>query len=122
MTRRTAFERLVDYLFPDFYVERILTLFQERIEEMALDVQALRDQVSLTETVHQSTIALLHKLTGELSEISAKLAATPPQEPVDTKPLDDLVSQLKASTDDLAKAVANSSDVYDPIFSNNNGN
>lgn len=83
----------------------------ERITQMALNLDALTTEVTRAQTVQTSAIALLQKLTSELEDISAKLASKPAEEPVDTKPLDDLVSKLKSSTDSLAAAVADSADV-----------
>lgn len=80
---------------------------------MALDFEKLKAQVAETVTAQGSAVTLLHHLTNELQEISAKLAATPPMEPVDTAPLDELVEKLKTSTDALAAAVVESTGVSD---------
>lgn len=127
MTRPTAFERLVNYFFPEFFIERLIAEFEERVNEMGLNIDALTKQVADTQTAQESAIVMLHGLRGELADISAKLAATPPQEPVDTAPLDELVAKLKSSTDALAAAVANSADVSplptpEPIYHNPDGN
>lgn len=89
----------------------IITDINERIKKMALNLDALTMEVSRAQTVQSSAIALLQKLTSELEDISAKLASKPAEEPVDTKPLDDLVTKLKSSTDSLSAAIADSADV-----------
>lgn len=86
----------------------------ERIKQMALNLDALTAEVTRVTTVQASAVTLLKNLTAELEDISAKLAATPPPvapEVIDTKPIDDLVAKLKDSTDALAGAVASSADV-----------
>ena len=88
-------------------------LFKERISEMALNLEALEKEVTRAQTVQSSAVTLLTKLTGELEVISAQLAEkanmTPPE--VDTGPLNDLIDKLKTSTDTLAAAVSDSTNV-----------
>ena len=80
------------------------------LEKMELDVEALAQQVARVHTVQSSAATMLKKLTVELERVSAELAAKA-AEKIDTKPLDDLIEKLKASTDALAGAVADSSNV-----------
>lgn len=89
---------------------RRLDVLEERIITMELNVSALAAEVARVHTVQSSAATLLKKLTGELEKVSAELAAKA-SETIDTKPLDDLIEQLKASTDALAGAVADSSNV-----------
>lgn len=87
----------------------------ERINQMALNLDALTAAVEHTKGVQDSAILLLKHLTEELAEISAKLAETPKEMPVDTSGLDALVTKLKDSTTALADAVAaNSHDHSEP--------
>lgn len=80
---------------------------------MALNLDRLAQEVTRVATVHASAMSLLKKLTGELEAVSAELAAKAAQVPpvIDTAPLDALIDQLKASTDNLAGAVSASVDV-----------
>lgn len=80
---------------------------------MTLNLERLASEVARVTTVHASAMALIKKLTGELEAVSAELTAKAAQVPpvIDTYPLDALINQLKASTDSLAGAVSNSSDV-----------
>lgn len=87
-----------------------LDKIDERINQMALNLDALTAEVTRAQTVQASAVTLLKSLTTELEEIATKLAAKPAEAPVDTKPLDDLVTKLKSSTDSLATAVADSWD------------
>lgn len=80
------------------------------LEKMELNVEALAAEVARVHTVHSSAATMLKKLTVELERVSAELAAKA-SETIDTKPLDDLIEKLKASTDALAGAVADSSNV-----------
>lgn len=90
----------------------------KRIEEMKLNLEALAAEVTRAQTVQDSAVKLLKSLTDELSRISAQLAeqaakqaVAPTPEPIDTSELDAFVSKLKDSTDALAGAVKDSSDV-----------
>jgi len=87
--------------------------FRKELQEMALNLDRLASEVTRVTTVHASAMALLTKLTGELEAVSAELAAKAAQSPpvIDTAPLDALIDELKNSTDALAGAVADSSDV-----------
>lgn len=100
-------------------IDSILSVIEkidERINQMALNLDALTLAVEQTKGVQDSAITLLHHLTEELSEISAKLAETPKEMPVDTSGLDALVAKLKDSTAALADAVAaNSHDHSEPV-------
>ena len=80
----------------------------ERIENMALNLEALTAEVNRVKGVHESTVVLIHRVTGELIDIKAALAAAVAHvvPPVDTSALDALVADLKSSTDGLATAVA----------------
>lgn len=80
---------------------------------MALNLDRLAEEVTRVATVHASAMTLLKKLTGELEAVSAELAAKAAQVPpvLDTAPLEALIDKLKASTDVLAGAVAESDDV-----------
>lgn len=94
-------------------IYNIVLNIQERMSQMALNLDALTAEVTRAQTVQASAVTLLKNLTTELEDISAKLAATPPPvapEVIDTKPIDDLVAKLKDSTDALAGAVADSWD------------
>lgn len=86
---------------------------ERRIEEMALNLDALAVEVTRVQTVQASAVSLLKNLTVELESISAELAkknAEVPQ-PIDTSALDNFVGKLKDSTDSLASAVADSANV-----------
>lgn len=88
-------------------------LIKERINKMTLNLEALAAEVTRAQTVQSSAVTLLKKLTGELERISAQMtemaAQTPPQ--IDTAPLNDLIDKLKTSTDSLASAVSDSTNV-----------
>lgn len=89
----------------------LLNKIQKGINQMALNLDALTAEVEHTKGVQESAVVLLQKLTAELADVSAKLAATPKDVPVDTSGLDELVAKLKSSTDALAGAVAANSPV-----------
>lgn len=80
---------------------------------MSLNLDRLAEEVARVTTVHASAMSLLKKLTSELEAVSAELAAKAAQVPpvLDTAPLEALIDKLKASTDVLAGAVAESVDV-----------
>jgi hypothetical protein len=90
---------------------------KKEMEKMGLNLDRLAEEVARVTTVHASAMSLLRKLTGELEGVSAQLAAQAAQTPpvLDTAPLDALIDQLKASTDTLAGAVADSADVKDVV-------
>ena len=78
-----------------------------------LNLETLTQEVTRAQTVQTSAITLLKKLTAELERISGEMATmaaqTPPQ--IDTGPLNDLIGKLKTSTDALATAVSDSTNV-----------
>lgn len=86
---------------------------RKEIEAMSLNLDRLAEEVTRVTTVHASAMTLLHKLASELEAVSTELASKAAQEPpvIDTAPLDALIDKLKASTDSLAGAVAESVDV-----------
>lgn len=84
-----------------------LTTILERIKQMDINLDLLTAEVSRIQTVQASAVALLTSLTKELESISADLAAKSAEGANDAAALDDLIVKLKASTDDLAAAVAN---------------
>ena len=85
----------------------------KRIDQMALDLNALTLEVTRVQTVQASAVTLLKSLTDELQKIHDQLDAqsklVPPE--IDTAPLNDLIGKLKDSTDALAGAVSASSNV-----------
>lgn len=89
----------------EYDISKTIQDLNERITTMSLNLDALIAEVERATAVDESAVILLQKLTSELADVSAKLAATPVNEPVDTSGLDELVSKLKASTDSLAAAV-----------------
>lgn len=96
-----------------FTIDRKLSNIEKRIEEMAYDLSLLNEQVTRAVTVQASAVSLLNGITARLEEVQAELAkknAEAPQ-PIDTSALDDFVSKLKSSTDSLATAVSDSSNV-----------
>lgn len=87
--------------------------FNQRIESMTLNLDALVKEVERVQAVHQSTQSLLKGLTDELERVSAELVAKAVEVPpvMDTTQLDELIEKIKSSTDSLAGAVAASADV-----------
>jgi hypothetical protein len=85
-----------------------MNTIHERIENMALNLEALTAEVARVKGVHESAVTLIHRVTDELVDIKAALAAATAhvEPPVDTSALDALVADLKSSTDGLAAAVA----------------
>jgi uncharacterized coiled-coil protein SlyX len=83
-----------------------INTLSERIQQMAINLDALAAEVSNVQTVQASAVALLDSLTKELEKISADLA-TKSDTSADTAALNDLIHKLKVSTDSLAAAVAN---------------
>lgn len=74
---------------------------------MSFNLEALTAEVQRVQTVQFSAVTLLKRLTTELEDIHAKLEAS---STADAAPLGELITSLKASTDSLAAAVADSSD------------
>jgi hypothetical protein len=74
---------------------------------MSFNLEALTAEVKRVQTVQFSAVTLLKRLTTELEDIHAKLEAS---STADAAPLGELITSLKASTDSLAAAVADSSD------------
>lgn len=91
------------------YLKKYETL-TKRIEDMSLDLTRLTEEVARAHTVQTSAVALLRNLTGELAKVSAELQAKADMVPpvIDVAPLNELIDQLKTSTDSLAGAVADS--------------
>jgi len=81
-----------------------LTL-QERMNEMALNLDRLREEVAEVKTVHESAIKFIASLVDELKVVSAELKAKN-EEVLDTSELDDLVAKLDESTNALAAAIS----------------
>jgi len=88
-----------------------MTNLQERVNYMALNLETLQAEVARAKTVQSSAVELIKKVVVELESVSADLAAKLTEPPVDTSALDALTADLKASTDSLAAAVADSVDV-----------
>ena len=101
-----------DVKFQEKFEEMLykIIVLEERVRTMELNLDTLAAEVARVHTVHSSAATMLKKLTVELERVSAELAAKA-SETIDTKPLDDLIEKLKASTDALAGAVADSSNV-----------
>jgi len=89
-----------------------INTLSERIQQMAINLDALAAEVSNVQTVQASAVALLDSLTKELEKISADLA-TKSDTSADTAALNDLIDKLKVSTDSLAAAVANTPKPHD---------
>lgn len=87
----------------------------KRIREMALDLEALKAEVTRAQTVQASAVVLLKGLASELEAKTAELAAAVAHvvPPVDTSGLDQLTADLKAGTDAFAAAIADSWDKKD---------
>lgn len=83
----------------------------ERIKSMALNLEALTEEVTRAKTVQASAVELINKVVTELEAVSAELAARESEPPIDTSAIDALATELKESTDTLAAAVADSVDV-----------
>lgn len=83
----------------------------ERITHMALNLEALTEEVTRAKTVQASATTLIKKVVDELETLSAELAARISEPTIDTSAIDALVNDLKESTDTLAGAVADSVDV-----------
>lgn len=89
-----------------------LRLLEERTDTMKLNLDSLAAEVARVHTVQSSAKEMLMKLAGELESVSAELARKAAEEQtIDTAPLDALIAELKTSTDALAGAVADSSNV-----------
>ena len=93
-------------------VQEYITI-KERIKDMSLNLDILTAEVARAQTVQSSAVTLLKKLTAELERISSEMAImasqTPPQ--IDTAPLNALIDKLQTSTNDLAAAVSDSTNV-----------
>lgn len=104
-----------DVKFQEKFEEMLykIIVLEERVRTMELNLDTLAAEVARVHTVQSSAATMLKKLTVELEKVSAELAAKAAQEPpvIDTAPLNALIEQLKASTDTLAGAVADSSNV-----------
>lgn len=81
-------------------MEKTFNILLEREEKMALDLHELVDEVARVKTVQDSAVKLLHSLADEL-----KANAENPEE------IKRIVGDIKASTDALAGAVADSAGV-----------
>lgn len=88
---------------------------EERIQNMALNLDALAQEVARVQNVQSSAMLMLKKLTLELEDISAQLKAksTEVANAVDETELNRLIEELKTSTGALAEAVADSTDVLE---------
>lgn len=82
---------------------------------MALNLDTLTAEVTRVATVQESAVALLTALAAELDKVAAELAIANDKldDPIDTSGLDELAAKLKASTDALAGAIADSDDVFE---------
>ena len=100
-----------EHLWPsDEAVESFdIDTIEERMKEMALNLDALKEEVTRVATVHESAIKFIAALTEELKVVSAELKAKH-EEVIDTSELDALVAKLDSSTDALAAAIAVSHD------------
>lgn len=74
----------------------------ERIDQMALDLKKLADEVAEVVSTQASAVKVIDGLKDELRIVSAKLA----YQDVDTSALDELIEKLDHSTDALANAIA----------------
>lgn len=94
------------------FLQELITL-TKRVQDMSLDLTRLHDEVTRAQTVQSSAVALLKSLADELTKVSAELKAKGDMVPpvVDVAPLNELIDQLKSSTDTLAGAVADSTGV-----------
>jgi len=88
-----------------------LLSLSERVKHMALNLEALTEEVTRAKTVQASAVELINKVVAELEAVSVELAARVSEPPIDTSAIDALASELKQSTDSLAAAVADSVDV-----------
>ena len=82
-----------------------ITILQERMNEMALNLDRLREEVAEVKSVHESAIKFIASLVDELKVVSAELKAKN-EEVLDTTELDDLVARLDESTSALAAAIS----------------
>ena len=100
-----------EHLWPSNEAEESFHIdtLNERMNEMALNLDALKEEVTRVATVHESAIKFIAAVTDELKAVSAELKAKH-EEVIDTSELDELVAKLDASTDALAAAIAVSQD------------
>jgi phosphoenolpyruvate carboxylase len=101
-----------EHLWPSDEAEEYyfdIDTLNERMNEMALNLDALKEEVTRVATVHESAIKFIAAVTEELKVVSAELKAKH-EEVIDTSELDELVAKLDASTDALAAAIAVSQD------------
>ena len=110
-----ALLRVVQAVIQPIDILTELTQLQKRIEEMALNVDHLKAEVTRVQTVQASAVKLIDGLVAELEAVKVDLAQKllEANAPVDTSALDALVEDLKASTDGFAAAVADSWDAKD---------
>lgn len=73
-----------------------------RLDHMALNFEKLAEEVKQVQSTQASAIQVITTLKDELKSVSEKLA----NQDADTAELDELISKLDASTNDLAKAIA----------------
>lgn len=119
MEKEGRFASEIQYIQENFHIvnARIDSLnFQminllERVKNMALNLDLLKEEVTRAKTVQTSAVELIKKVVAELEAVSAELAARESEPPIDTSAIDALASDLKESTDVLAAAVADSVDV-----------
>lgn len=105
-----------EHIFPpydnasiDVKIQNLVLILEERMNEMSLNVEALAAEVTRVQTVHESAIKFIAKLTDELKAVTEELKVKN-EEKIDTSALDDLVAKLDASTDALAAAISTSHD------------
>jgi hypothetical protein len=100
-----------EHLWPSDEAEESFDIYtlNERMKEMALNLDTLKEEVTRVATVHESAIKFIAAVTDELKAVSAELKAKH-EEVIDTSELDELVAKLDASTDALAAAIAVSQD------------
>lgn len=102
-----------EHIWPEYVVsddaKSLMLILEKRMNQMALNVEALAAEVTRVQTVHESAIKFIAKLTDELKVVTEDLKAKN-AEVIDTSALDELVAKLDASTDALAAAIATSED------------
>jgi hypothetical protein len=105
-----------EHIFPpydnasvDVNIQKLVLILEGRMNQMSLNVEALAAEVTRVQTVHESAIQFIAKLTDELKAVTEELKVKN-EEKIDTSALDDLVAKLDASTDALAAAISTSHD------------
>jgi hypothetical protein len=90
-----------EHLWPSNKAEESFDIntLNERMKEMALNLDTLKEEVTRVATVHESAIKFI-----------ADVLKAKHEEVIDTSELDELVAKLDASTDALAAAIAVSQD------------